>query len=129
MPQNRPLSPSVIRHEIFSGEYPEILEHPYSPTGWAFESIIGTPVPESDYSNTESECFTSFMMASNIGAPSTMPQLSQDSSYHPRAYSTTNPLNWEDRFVYDLDDGEWKFAPILSRSQIESSNNPKTAKK
>lgn len=129
MPQNRPLSPSVIRHEIFSGEYPEILELPYRPTGWAFENIIGTPVPESEYSNTESEdshpeseCFTSFMMASNIEATSTMPQLSQDSSYHSRAYSTTNSLNWEDRFVYDLDDGEWKFAPV-------SSNNPKTAKK
>lgn len=132
VPQNRPLSPSDICYEGFSGEFAEILEDPYSPTGWTFESTIGTPVLESEYSNPESEdsyleseYFTPFM----IGAPSTMPQISHDSSYHSRAYSTTNPSNLEDRFVYDWDDGEWKFAPILSRSQVESTNSLKTAKR
>lgn len=114
-----------------------MLEDPYGQTAWAFESIIGTPVakfeysnPESEDSHLESEYFTPFMMASNLGATSTVPYISQDSSYHSGYHSrTTNPFNYDDRFVYDLDDGKWKYAPILSRSQVESSNSPKTAEK
>lgn len=141
MPQNRPLSPSDICHEFVGGEFPEIIVDSYS-SGWAFESGIRTPVLESEYSNhesedshpesedshPESEGFTPFMMASNIRAASTKPQISQD-TYYSRAYSTMNPLNLEDRFAPDWDAGEWHFAPILSRSQAESSNNPKVAKK
>lgn len=70
-----------------------------------------------EYSSPEFDdrYFTPYMMASNIKATNTMP--------------TMKPLNVKDRYGYEWDVDEPKFAEILSRSQAESSNSPKMAKK
>lgn len=104
-------------------------QEPY-PSDWALGNILGTFVgpefeyvnpefeyfnPESDDSYPEYEGFSSVMMASSTRATNTM--------------STMKPLNVKDRLVSDWDGDEWKFGPIPSRSQAESSNSPKMAEK
>lgn len=104
-------------------------QEPY-PSDCALGNFLGTFVgPEFEYFNTEFEYFnpesgdyypeyegfSSVMMASNTRATNTMP--------------TMKPLNVKDRLVSNWDPDEWKFGPILSRSQAESSNSPKMAEK